>query len=132
MEVIGFVEDVNEVYQRAKVFISPLLSGAGLKGKVIECMSFGLPAVMTSVSAEGTGLVHSQTAYIADSVSEWCEYIQLLNTDEKAWERVSNNSQQLAESIYSPREGLKAMRKIMSRIEIYSDAEGQELSLIHI
>ena len=127
VEVIGFVEDVSEVYQKSKVFISPLLSGAGLKGKVIECMSFGLPAVMTSVSAEGTGLVHSQTAYIADSVSEWCEYIQLLYTDEEAWSRLSKNSQQLAESIYSPREGLKAMRKIMSKVDIYADKKGQEL-----
>ena len=69
VEVVGFVKDIDDVYQQARVFVSPLLSGAGLKGKVIDCMASGLPSVMTSVSAEGTGLVHSQSTYIAESVS---------------------------------------------------------------
>lgn len=126
VEVIGFVEDTADVYQKAKVFVSPLQSGAGLKGKVIDCMAFGLPSVMTPVSAEGTGLVHSQSTYIAESVSEWCEYIRLLYQDEQAWNKLSENSQQVAESLFSPREGLKGMRKILSRVEVYSDEQGVE------
>ncbi len=126
VEVVGFVEDTSDVYQTAKVFVSPLQSGAGLKGKVIDCMSFGLPSVMTPVSAEGTGLVHSQSTYIAESVSEWCEYIRLLHDDEQAWNRLSANSQQVAESLFSPREGLKGMRKILSKVEVYSNEQGVE------
>jgi len=119
VEVVGFVKDIDDVYQQARVFVSPLLSGAGLKGKVIDCMASGLPSVMTSVSAEGTGLVHSQSTYIAESVSEWCEYIKLLYQDEQAWQRLSENSQLVSKSLFSPAEGLKAMRKIMSKVEIY-------------
>ncbi len=126
VEIVGFVEDINDVYQQAKVFVSPLLSGAGLKGKVIECMAAGLPSVMTSVSAEGTGLVHSQSTYIAESVSEWCEYIGLLHEDEDAWNRLSVNSQQVAKSLFSPSEGLRGMRKILSSVEVYSDEQGAE------
>lgn len=124
IEIVGFVEDVSDVYQKAKVFVSPLLSGAGLKGKVIDCMASGLPSVMTSVSAEGTGLVHSQSTYIAESISEWCEYIRLLHQDEDAWHRLSENSQQVADSLFSPAEGLKGMRKILSKVEVYSDEHG--------
>ena len=126
VEVVGFVKDIDDVYQQARVFVSPLLSGAGLKGKVIDCMASGLPSVMTSVSAEGTGLVHSQSTYIAESVSEWCEYIGLLYQDEQAWQRLSENSQQVSKSLFSPAEGLKAMRKIMSKVEVYSDKDGME------
>ncbi len=126
IEVVGFVEDTDDVYQTARVFVSPLLSGAGLKGKVIDCMAAGLPSVMTSVSAEGTGLVHLQSTYIAESVSEWCEYISLLNEDEEAWNRLSHNSQQVAQSLFSPAEGLKGMRKILSKAGIYSDENGMQ------
>ncbi len=126
IEVIGFVEDVADVYQKAKVFVSPLLSGAGLKGKVIDCMASGVPSVMTSVSAEGTGLVHSQSTFIAESVSEWCEYIQLLHEDEGTWLRVSDNSRQVANSLFSPSEGLKGMRKILSKADVFSDEGGME------
>ena len=126
VEVVGFVEDISDVYQKARVFVSPLLSGAGLKGKVIESMAYGLPSVMTSVSAEGTGLVHSQSTYIAESVSEWCDYIKLLYENEEVWLQLSGNSQRVAESLYSPAEGLKGMRKILSKVEIFSDQQGME------
>lgn len=126
IEIVGFVEDIDDVYQRARVFVSPLLSGAGLKGKVIDCMASGMPSVMSSVSAEGTGLVHSQSTYIAESVSEWCEYISLLYQDEEAWLRLSANSQQVAKSLFSPAEGLKGMRKILSKVDVYSDENGME------
>ena len=123
IEVVGFVENVDEVYQKSKVFVSPLLSGAGLKGKVIDCMASGLPSVMTSISAEGTGLVHSQNTYIAESVSDWCEYINLLYQNEDVWNQISKNSRQVAESLFSPDEGIRGMRKILSKVEIYSDEQ---------
>ena len=126
IEVIGFVEDIADVYQKARVFVSPLLSGAGLKGKVIDCMASGLPSVMTSVSAEGTGLVHSQSTFVAESVGEWCEYIKLLYEDEHTWQRLSENSQQVAKSLFSPAEGLRGMRKILSKVEVYSNQKGLE------
>ncbi len=127
IEVVGFVEDIADVYQKARVFVSPLLSGAGLKGKVIDCMASGLPSVMTSVSAEGTGLVHSQSTFIAESVNEWCEYIQLLHEDETTWQKLSDSSRQVADSLFSPVEGIKAMRKILSKVDVYSDEKGMEL-----
>ena len=126
IEVVGFVEDIDDVYQQARVFVSPLLSGAGLKGKVIDCMASGLPSVMSSVSVEGTGLVHSQSTYVAESVSEWCEYIKLLYQDEQTWQRVSENSQQVSKSLFSPAEGIKAMRKILSKVDVYSNKNGIE------
>ena len=126
IKVVGFVEDVSDVYQNARVFVSPLLSGAGLKGKVIDCMAAGLPSVMTSVSVEGTGLVHSQSTFLAESVSEWCEYIKLLYEDEHTWQMHSNNSLQVASSLFSPAEGVKSMRKILSKVDIYSDRNGLE------
>ena len=126
IQVVGFVEDINDVYQKARVFVSPLLSGAGLKGKVIDCMAAGLPSVMTSVSAEGTGLVHSQSTFLAESVSEWCEYIKLLYEDEQTWQQHSASSIQVAKSLFSPAEGIKSMRKILSKVDVYSDANGLE------
>ncbi len=124
VELIGFVENVADIYDNAKVFVSPLLSGAGLKGKIIECMSAGLPSVISPVSAEGTGLVHTQSAFVADSVDEWCEYIERIYNSESEWRKVSENALSLAETLYSPREGAKKMKKILDRVEVYSDGIG--------
>ena len=124
IEMHGFIENTDDIYNNVRVFVSPLLSGAGLKGKIIECMSTGLPAVISPITAEGTGLVHSQSTYIADNVDDWCNYIENLYTDKALWEKMSENSLSIASSLYSPVEGVKRMRKILEAVDVYSTDGG--------
>jgi glycosyltransferase involved in cell wall biosynthesis len=56
INIVGFAETLDGVYHDHRVFIAPLLSGAGIKGKVLESMAYNLPTVLTNVAAEGTGL----------------------------------------------------------------------------
>lgn len=120
VEMHGFIENVSDIYNSARLFVSPLLSGAGLKGKIIECMASGLPSVISPITAEGTGLVHSQSTYIADNVNDWCDYIEKLYTDKTLWEKMSENSLKIADSLYSPVEGIKRMGKILNAVDVYS------------
>lgn len=54
--VTGYVEDVSEYFNDNKVFIAPLPHGAGVKGKIGQSFSYGLPVVTTSIGAEGMHL----------------------------------------------------------------------------
>ncbi|AFK52561.1 glycosyltransferase family 4 protein [Tistrella mobilis] len=49
----GFVESPDEYFRRCAVGIAPLLSGAGIKIKVLEFIHSGIPTVASSVGAEG-------------------------------------------------------------------------------
>jgi glycosyltransferase involved in cell wall biosynthesis len=51
--ITGFVEDLDVYYKKAAVFIAPLLSGAGVKFKIVQALAYGLPVVTTEVGAEG-------------------------------------------------------------------------------
>lgn len=51
--VRGFVEDLRDLYAEARVFAAPVVLGAGVKVKVLEAASIGLPIVSTSIGAEG-------------------------------------------------------------------------------
>lgn len=53
VEVTGFVDDLDPLYQQAAVFASPNLTGAGVKFKVLEALRHGLPVVATPIAAEG-------------------------------------------------------------------------------
>ncbi len=121
----GFVENISDVYEKNRLFVSPLISGAGLKGKIIECMAAGLPSVISPVSVEGTGLVHTQSTFVADTVDEWCGYIEQLYSDEELWYKMSDNSLSIADSLYSPNEGMKQMRKILEAADVFSGADGK-------
>ena len=53
--VTGYVsdEELAELYGKARVNVIPLRFGAGVKGKVVETLGFGVPAVTTPIGAEG-------------------------------------------------------------------------------
>lgn len=53
--VKGFVtdEELEELYGFCQAVVVPLRFGAGVKGKVIEALYYGLPTVTTSIGAEG-------------------------------------------------------------------------------
>ncbi|WP_396657318.1 glycosyltransferase [Microbacterium oxydans] len=53
VEVTGAVDSFDDVYSDADVCVVPLLNGAGVKFKTIDAMMWGIPAVTTSVGAEG-------------------------------------------------------------------------------
>jgi glycosyltransferase involved in cell wall biosynthesis len=60
----GFVEDIASCYRTAQVFICPLLSGAGVKNKVLEAMSSGLPVVTTALGVEGIEYLEVERHYL--------------------------------------------------------------------
>ena len=51
--VTGFVEDLRSPYAEASVMVSPLISGSGIKCKVMEALCMETPVVLTSLAAEG-------------------------------------------------------------------------------
>lgn len=49
----GWVDDLEIVMKTYRVQLAPLRFGAGLKGKLLDAMRFGLPSVTTEIGAEG-------------------------------------------------------------------------------
>ncbi len=75
----GFVteEELHELYHKVRMVVVPLRYGAGIKGKVVEALYWGMPVVVTSIGAEGiTGIedvaiVKDSAQDIANAVIEW-------------------------------------------------------------
>jgi hypothetical protein len=53
VHVLGFVDDLDTLADRAAALVAPLRFGAGLKGKIGYALARGLPVVTTRVGAEG-------------------------------------------------------------------------------
>ena len=112
----GWVADLEDVYARARIAIAPLRYGAGLKGKVGEAMSYGVPVVGTSVAAEGLQLEHGVTAWIADDSRAFAEGIVTLHGDDELWARVSEAGRSHVENLLGPREFERRLRVALSEI----------------
>jgi glycosyltransferase involved in cell wall biosynthesis len=74
VHVTGRVEDLRPYYRAARIAVAPLRRGAGFKFKVAQALVAGLPAVVTSVGADGFealgGLEHLAIADDAEAFAE--------------------------------------------------------------
>lgn len=120
IRVVGFAENLDDIFYNHRVIVAPLLSGAGIKGKVLEAMSYGVPQVLTSVGAEATGLSHKISAWIADDAENLAKGVLQVYEDEKLWNKFSENSRILAQESYSQEHGRKLMQKVFNYVGIYS------------
>lgn len=119
VEMVGFVEELDEVYQRCRLFVAPLLSGAGIKGKVIGAMAAGIPIVMSPVAAEGIACRDGYDCRIAETPEAWAEAIVELYGDEARWGAVSRNAQAFAAENFSFATGVKTLRRGLEKVDLY-------------
>ena len=111
--VKGFVsdEDLENYYDKCRMSVVPLRYGAGIKGKVIEAMRYGMPVVTTSVGAEGIAGAedilciaddadilakeiidkYNNMEYLKQISAKSYEYIQNTFSQENAWSVVKDD-----------------------------------------
>lgn len=115
----GFVETLDEVFESCRVFVAPLLSGAGIKGKVLDAMSYAVPSVLSPIAAEGTGVADGSTAFIASEPNAWVDAIEQLYTRQDCWENCASQIEGLVRRNYSFAGGVERMRKPLKYLGIY-------------
>jgi len=81
MEMVGFVEDVREPLARCSVFVCPILSGSGVRVKLLEAFAAGIPVVSTKVGAEGLAVKDGEFCALADEPAEFAGRVLALLRD---------------------------------------------------
>ena len=102
VEVTGWVsaERLREHYAEARVAVVPLRFGAGVKGKVAEALTEGVPLVTTSIGAEGFCGLSEVIPIHADTASMAADIVLLLE-DDAAWTARSEAGTRFAEETLS-------------------------------
>jgi len=90
--VTGFVTDVDDYFNKSKVFVAPLRYGAGMKGKIGHALEYALPIVGTSIGAEGINLENRSEILIANEEHEFAEKIIELYTNKSLWTKIHKNA----------------------------------------
>ncbi|VVT23797.1 N-acetylglucosaminyl-diphospho-decaprenol L-rhamnosyltransferase [Roseovarius sp. EC-HK134] len=116
---VGFVPQVADAYNPHRIFLAPLRSGAGIKGKVIDALAHGIPCVLSPVAAEGIGLRDGQECFIARTPAEWISAISRLNEDDALWLRMSEAARSYVAENYSFTRGRHAMHEAFEAADMF-------------
>ncbi|RKX27173.1 MAG: hypothetical protein DRP47_06960 [Candidatus Zixiibacteriota bacterium] len=81
--VMGTVDDLKPYIGSAWVYICPLITGAGIKNKVLEAWSSEIPIVATSLSCEGINVAPDEDILVADTPVQFAEAVIKLLMDRK-------------------------------------------------
>ena len=87
----GRAENAEDVIRNARVLLAPISFGAGIKGKLLECMEYGTPSVTTSIGAEAMYDNLHWNGFIEDDYSDFISKVVELYSNQEVWEQAVEN-----------------------------------------
>ena len=74
----GFVDDIRPYFLAADVFINPVLSGGGIKTKLVEALSFNCNAVCTVSGAMGIPFDIAGEKLVVVADNDWTAFVKAI------------------------------------------------------
>jgi len=97
---LGEVDDAYEFMENKAIMIVPLLSGSGMRIKIIEGMALGKTIVSTSIGAEGIAVSSGENIIIADDPQNFSSGIETLLDNFDKFEAIGRNALGFVEANY--------------------------------
>ena len=107
VNVVGEVADSSYFIGSKQINIVPLLSGSGIRVKIIEAMSLGKTVVTTSIGAEGINYTDGKDILIANTPEEFIAQIRRCVADKEFCRQIGQNAYELIVKEY----GTQALTK---------------------
>lgn len=115
IEIMGEVDDSKKFMSENGVMIVPLLSGSGIRIKIVEGMSLGKTIISTSIGAEGLACQNNENILIADTAKKFVKACISCFEDENMLSKIGISAMKLIEEKHNN-------SKISQRlVELYKD-----------
>jgi glycosyltransferase involved in cell wall biosynthesis len=88
----GEVEDAYQFMNSKSIMIAPLLSGSGMRIKIIEGMALGKPIVTTTIGTEGISTESGKNIVLADEPDQFVNAVSDLINNKEYFHLISKNA----------------------------------------
>lgn len=99
--VVGEVPEAKNFYISKKIMLVPVLSGSGMRIKIIEGMALGKVIISTTIGAEGIACEHNKNILIADTPQEFAAAIDKCLNDDELCAKIGHNAKLLINEQYN-------------------------------
>ena len=103
VELLGFVDELPELYASSSVMVCPIRRGSGTRIKIIEAAAHGVPVVSTTIGAEGLSFRPQADIVIEDRPSAMADACVELMTDAERAEELARNAREVVAAKYGRR-----------------------------
>ncbi|MBZ0294739.1 MAG: glycosyltransferase family 4 protein [Anaerolineae bacterium] len=109
LTVTGYVDDPTPFLEDASMTVVPLHAGGGMRVKILNALSQGIPMVSTTVGCEGIKVTHDHDILIADEAEAFAQSSIRLLTDSDLNRRLTHQGRQTAEQYYDYRQACRPL-----------------------
>ena len=113
---LGFVEDIDTLRCKASIFVAPLLSGSGMKLKILEALAAGLPTVTTRYGADGIEISDTEHYLHADTKEDFQKAVSSLFDSKDLRSKLSVNGKQIIKKKYSWEKKAKELQEFLEGV----------------
>ncbi len=127
--VTGYVEDLREYMVACDINICPMISGSGIKNKILEALALGVPTVATPIATEGIPeLEDNKNILVASTPQQFVEKILLLLENKNLYNIIVQNGRKLIAENYTWEKQTKKFINIFE--ELNKEYEVKKISII--
>ena len=112
----GFLMDLDKLYKKTSVVIIPIQEGGGIRIKLLDALSHGMPVVSTTLGAEGIPVTSGKDILIADDPHDFAEAVISIIKNKEIARRLSENGYQFVKKYYNEDNADKLLTKILKNL----------------
>jgi len=115
VNVTGYVADPTPYLQRAALMVVPLRAGGGMRVKILNALTQGIPIVSTTLGAEGIAVTPGENILVADEPADLAAACLRLLNEPDLGARLARNGRALAEQKYDYRHACVPLNEIYAK-----------------
>ena len=123
VQVRGHVPDLEALLDVTRISLAPLRYGAGIKGKINQALSRGLPVVATSCAAEGMFLVNGRDVLQADDAQAFADAVVRLYGDRALWNALREGGLENTRQYFSRETARTSLREWLASLPLHSSVD---------
>lgn len=113
VKLVEYAENLEEYYHQSKIAICPMLEGTGVKIKVIEALSYGLPVVGTERAIDGFPAKTSNGCLVTDNPDFFKDQIMSLLQDESSYQDMKIQAENYFKNNFSEEKAIEKWKNIL-------------------
>lgn len=116
VHLVGWVKDIGKEIRKHKLSVAPLVSGSGVKGKILNSLEWGIPVVTTPIGAEGFPDIENSGIVVAKEPEEFANMVVSIVNDESLREELAKKGLKYVRDRFSKTAAEKTLEEMLFSI----------------